>query len=191
MPTEAGYIRHHPYVDVIGDYLWIAEDAAGELYFPVRPTCDALGIGSQTALERIRQDARLYPGLCGITLPTAGGDQEQQCLASTEYSWWLALIDPRRFKPERRDLLIEKQRVLMGLARWVMLHRGELAEIRTARRARAQQRGRGQGLGADEAIAGMCETVSGELHMRCPVCHAPLCMPIDGARIVAGAELGE
>src|SRR5689334_276993 len=115
--ATAQYVRHHPYVEVIGGYLWVAEDAAGELYFPVRPTCEALEIGSQTALERIREDSRLSPGLRAIKLPTAGGEQEQQCLASTEYAWWLALIDPRRFKAERHALLMERQRVLMSLAK--------------------------------------------------------------------------
>jgi hypothetical protein len=46
-----------------------------------------------------------------------------QCLQSDEYTWWLALIDPRRFKVERQSLLEQRQRVLMRLAKEIMLKR--------------------------------------------------------------------
>jgi hypothetical protein len=121
------YIRHRVYVDVIASELWVAEDAIGELYFPIRSTCAALELDSTTALETIKVDSRLVPGLRGIRLPTPPrGEREVQCLRSDEYTWWLALIDPRRFKPERRSLLEERQRVLMRLAKEIMLKRTEL-----------------------------------------------------------------
>jgi P22_AR N-terminal domain len=121
------FVRHRVYVDVIANELWVAEDAAGELYFPIRPTCASLELDSTTALETIKADSRLAPGLRSIRLPTPPrGEREVQCLRSDEFTWWLALIDPRRFKPERRPLLEERQRVLMRLAKEIMLKRTEL-----------------------------------------------------------------
>lgn len=161
------YIRHHVYVDVVGGYMWIAEDDAGELYFPVRPSCAALEVDSTTALETIKADSRLNTGLRKIRLPTEKrGEQEQQCLASTEYSWWLALIDPRRFAEERRPLLQERQRVLMSLSREVMLRQRDLRSL-----ARAARR------------AGTIETSGDGLEgrMRCQKCGAPHTIVIDGA----------
>jgi P22_AR N-terminal domain len=77
----------------------------------VRPSCTALELDSIPALQRIKADSRLTSGLRKIRLPSGHGDQEQQCLASTAYAWWLALIDPRRFKPERRPVLEERQQL--------------------------------------------------------------------------------
>ena len=120
-------MRHRVFVDVLGEELWVAEDAEGELYFPVRPTCKALDLDSTTALATIKADSRLNGGMVKIRLPTDGrGDQEQQCLRSLEYGWWLALIDPRRFAEEKRGELEKRQRVLMQLARDIMLKRQEL-----------------------------------------------------------------
>ena len=125
--TTDNYIRHRVYVDVLANDLWVAEDQEGELYFPVRATCASLELDSTTALETIKADSRLLPGLRAIRLPTPPrGEQEVQCLRSDEYTWWLALIDPRRFKAERRSLLEERQRVLMRLAKEIMLRRVEI-----------------------------------------------------------------
>src|SRR5215469_15860598 len=121
------YVRHRVYVDVIASELWVAEDAEGELYVPVRQTCSSLDLDSTTSLETIKADSRLAPGLRSIRLPTPPkGEREVQCLRSDEYTWWLALIDPRRFKPDRRPLLEARQRVLMRLAKEIMLKRTEL-----------------------------------------------------------------
>ena len=118
MDTADNYIRHRVYVDVLATDLWVAEDQVGELYFPIRATCGSLELDSTTALETIKADSRLFPGLRAIRLPTPPrGEREVQCLRSDEYTWWLALIDPRRFKPDRRTLLEERQRVLMRLQR--------------------------------------------------------------------------
>src|SRR5262249_27915751 len=122
MPGGAAYIRHHIHVDVLDAWLWIAEDEDGELYFPVNATCDALEIDKRAAHDLIRRDSRVKPGQHEIKLPTAGGDQVQKCLSSTEYAWWLALTDPPRdATATQRTALIERQRVLMGLAREVLL----------------------------------------------------------------------
>ena len=109
MASTDDYLRHRVYVDILASDLWVAEDLDGELYFPVRASCASLELDSTTALETIKADSRLAPGLRAIRLPTPPrGEREVQCLRSDEYTWWLALIDPRRFKPERRPLLEQR-----------------------------------------------------------------------------------
>lgn len=164
--TDGQYVRHHVFVEVLDDYLWIAEDYTEELYFPVRPSCAALEIDSTTALETIKVDSRLAPGLRRIKLPTPGGEQFQQCLRSDEYAWWLALIDPRRFKRERRQLLEERQRVLMRLSKEIMLKRYELKSLPKSR-------------GAQSAV--VASTGQMEAMFHCLNCGAPHLLVIDGA----------
>ncbi len=138
MAKVDSYVRHKVYLDTLDTELWVAEDAEGRLYFPVRPSCVALDIDPATALDTIRADSRLAPGLFAIRLPTPGGDQSLQCLHSTEYAWWLALIDPRNYKTERRPLLEKRQRILMQLAEEIMLKRRDLRML-TNRKVACQQ----------------------------------------------------
>jgi hypothetical protein len=167
MGATNNYIRHRVYVDVLGHDLWVAEDQEGELYFPIRATCASLELDSTTSLETIKADSRLYPGLRAIRLPTPPrGEREVQCLRSDEYTWWLALIDPRRFKDERRSLLEERQRVLMRLAKEIMLKRVEIQMLpkqRTNQPHNVESTGRVEG------------------DFRCLRCGAPLHLTIDGS----------
>jgi len=160
------YVRHHVFVEILDDYLWVAQDYAGELYFPLRPSCAALEIDSRTALATIKADSRLAPGLRSILLPTSGGEQAQQCVRSEEYGWWLALIDPRRFKPERRGLLEQRQRMLMRLAREIIVKGRDLKELRPTNTAQS----------ADVNATGQIEGT-----MRCLNCGAPHLIVIDGS----------
>ena len=167
MAKGGAFVRHRVYVDVIANELWVAEDAEGELYFPIRATCATLELDSTTALETVKADSRLVPGLRSIRLPTPPkGEREVQCLRSDEFTWWLALIDPRRFKPERRSLLEERQRVLMRLAKEIMLKRTELRMIP------------GQHIASSEVILGH-GSLEGDF--RCLRCGAPMHLTIDGA----------
>lgn len=174
MRTIAEYVRHRVYVDVLAGELWIAEDADGELYLPIRPTCAALDLDSIPTLQRIKADSRLASGLRKIRLPSGRGDQEQQCLASTEYAWWLALIDPRRFSPVRRDLLAERQRVLMGLAKEIMLKRQQLRTIPPGGKPSPV---------APQFIQAPATDVRGQMEgtFHCLRCGAPHLLVIDGA----------
>jgi hypothetical protein len=167
MGATHNHIRHRVYVDVLAHDLWVAEDQEGELYFPIRATCASLELDSTTALETIKADSRLYPGLRAIRLPTPPrGEREVQCLRSDEYTWWLALIDPRRFKDERRSLLEERQRVLMRLAKEIMLRRVEIQMLPKQRTDQPR----------DVESAGRLEG-----DFRCLRCGAPLHVTIDGS----------
>ncbi|HEX2348901.1 MAG TPA: phage antirepressor N-terminal domain-containing protein [Ktedonobacterales bacterium] len=163
--TGERYVRHHVSVDVLDDYLWVAEDYQGNLYLPVRPICAALELDSATSIDTIKADSRLAPGLVRIQLPSAGGDQLQQCLRSEEYGWWLMIVDPCRFKPERRVPLAGRQRVLMRLAKDIVLKHSALKALPQQRMPQT----------ADIPVSGQAE---GVLH--CLNCGAPHLIVIDG-----------
>lgn len=174
------YRRHIPACDA---WVTIAEDIeTGALWFPIRPVCLALRVDSPSQIERIKRSWRLAPALRLIPIPTERRDngtwaraQQTQSLPYTEFCWWLGDVDPREATPAAREKLLIRQRALMDVARAVML--GDDATV-----AELRQRVAG------EHLAGMQETVSGELHTHCPVCHSPLCIVIAGAHVVAGAE---
>jgi hypothetical protein len=183
MTRTETYVRHRVYVDALDDELWVAEDAEGRLYFPVRPSAGALGIDPDNALDTIKADSRLAPGLEIIRLPSAGGDQPMQCLHSTEYAWWLAMLDPRRFRTlpeERRAEFVRRQRALMQLAEEIMLKRQELHRLPLQRPTSPQA--------AEEA-----EAVDGQVsgNARCPHCRRPGHMTLDGTgwHLHAGVEV--
>jgi hypothetical protein len=173
------FLRHRVYIEALSCELWVAEDARGRLHFPVRPSCTALGIDPDNALETIKADSRLSPGLQLIRLPSPGGDQPMQCLHSTEYSWWLAILDPRRFRHlaglQRQDFT-RRQRILMQLAEDIMLKRDELRLLPVQR------------VDASASVA-----VHGQLSgdSRCPHCQKPLHLTIDGSgwHLHAGEEI--
>ncbi len=173
MPKTSSYVKHRVFVEVLGQELWVAEDSTGELYFPVRPTCTILDIDSGKALERIKGDSRLYPGLHEIYLPTAGGTQPFQCLASTEYAWWLSLYDPRRMREEIREGFLERQRILMSLAKEIMLKSRQLLRLPEQRGERIQRHGQVEG------------------HFRCLRCNAPhhFCIDEAGWHLELGVEV--
>lgn len=177
MPKTDGYVRHRVFVDVLDAELWVAEDASGELYFPVRPTCVILDTDSGKALERIKGDSRLNYSLCEILSPTPGGMQTLQHLASREYAWWLATYDPRRMREgEARDRMIERQRTLMGLAQEIMLKSRELLHL--------PERGE-QDNGGLEVIGDL------EAKFRCLKCGAPhiICITKSGWRLQLGVQV--
>jgi hypothetical protein len=128
-------------------------------------------LDSTTALETVKADSRLAAGLRRIKMPTTGGEQVQQCLRSDEYAWWLALIDPHRFKSERRAVLQKRQRILMGLAKEIMLKRQQLRTV-TSKPARVAPQ-------VTQATAVMSGPLEGTFH--CLRCGAPHLLVIDGA----------
>jgi hypothetical protein len=144
-------------------------DQEGKLYFPIKPSCAYLGIDYDTSLDTIKADSRLTPGLELIKLPTTGNanPQSMQCLRKLEYTWWLSLLDPRRFREERRSRIIERQRILMEFAEEVILHRGDMRLLRDELARRRTT--------VEPDVRGAMEA-----HFRCLRCGAPHVAIIDG-----------
>ena len=74
----------------------LAEDEQGDVFYPVRTMCEAIGVARHRQASIIREDTRTTPGVRDIDAPTAGGKQKMLFLRRHETAIWLAIIDPAR-----------------------------------------------------------------------------------------------
>lgn len=82
-----------------------------EVFVPVRPICDFLGVAWSPQLRRINRDPVLAAEAKGVTLMvTPGGRQEMICLPIDYISGFLFGINASRVKEEVRERLIRYQR---------------------------------------------------------------------------------
>ncbi|MBX3059141.1 MAG: ORF6C domain-containing protein [Anaerolineae bacterium] len=81
-----------------------------QIFIPLKPICDRLGVTWPSQLNRINRDPVLSKKLKGIfIMNTPGGRQEMSCLPLDYLNGWLFGIDTRRVKEEIRDRLIRYQ----------------------------------------------------------------------------------
>jgi len=100
-------------VDFYGDTLLAAQTADEEIYVPVRPLCEYLGLAWSGQFERIRRDPVLNEALAvvRVTRTTAtGGVPDMVCLPLKFIPGWLFGIQAGRVRAELRDKIIRYQR---------------------------------------------------------------------------------
>jgi hypothetical protein len=100
-----------------GDEVVAVRVESGEIYVPVRPLCEALGIDSSAQLRRIGRDPVLSQVSSGVVVMASpltnnpyANPQEMTCLPLDFLSGWLFGINANRVKEEIRDRLIRYQR---------------------------------------------------------------------------------
>jgi len=76
-----------------------------DVYVPLRPLCDALGIKSYGQVARIKRDDVMAEGLRALRITTVGGTQVMQCLHLESVPLWLAGLEPSRVREDVRDRL--------------------------------------------------------------------------------------
>lgn len=93
-----------------GDEL-IAVQAAdtGNIYVPLTRLCDNLGIERKRQAQRIRDHEVLSRGFVALTIETAGGAQEAQCLRLDLIPLWLAGVNANRVAPAVKAKLVQYQ----------------------------------------------------------------------------------
>jgi hypothetical protein len=180
--TRFRYYKH--FLAICDMWIVIAEDVeTGTYWFPIRPSCLALRLDSPSQIEAIKRNWRIAPALHMLAVPTRQREdgtwsdaRQTQCLPWREYAWWLGGVNPEDAPEPLQEKLLIRQRALMDLTESVMKQRDDGAV--EGMRARAlQQEVRAAALG--------------EVHTHCPVCQTPLCLVIEGAHLVAGAEVEE
>lgn len=183
---QTQYIYHQEYLEVCDRWIIFAEDRDGVFWFPVGPSCKAMGIDQHSQIVVIKKDSRFAPWLREMRLPFGvNGEgvwnnfQTTQCLRRREYSWWLGMIDPNNVRPGARERLEERQRALMDFADQVMFHRHEEQIAAATSNPPAS---------IDSVDSGA--SLSGTWDWRCLRCGAPHCVVIrDGqVRIYLGEE---
>jgi hypothetical protein len=82
----------------------------GTIYAPFNRLCDNLGLQRDGQAQRIRRHAVLNEALVILTIETAGGPQQVQCLRVDALPLWLSGIQASRVKEELREKLIRYQK---------------------------------------------------------------------------------
>jgi hypothetical protein len=124
------------YEDSLPDWnipmIWLAEDSACDLFFPMRPLITALGVDRPTQMAIIAEDTRLKGGARILKAPTRGGKQDVHYLRKREVAIWLTLIDPEKVAPRARGRVEEFQAALWHLAERIIFRRRRLADAGAA-----------------------------------------------------------
>lgn len=97
-------------VTFYGDEIIAVQDAAsGVIYVPVGRLCDNLGVQRRNQMDRLRNHEVLSLGLSSVTIDTAGGPQDAECLRLDLIPLWLTTINPKRVSDAVRPKLVRYQ----------------------------------------------------------------------------------
>lgn len=91
----------------------VAGDVQPEIYVPLRPICDHLGLSWNGQRERIRRDPVLADALRVVRMPqvsSTGGDPELLCLPLHLLPGWLFGISATRVKPDLQEKVTRYRR---------------------------------------------------------------------------------
>ncbi len=112
-------------------------DDTPQVYVPVRPICDRLGLNWSGQLQRIRRDPILDEVALSVLVPTTpnegGGSQEMICLPLDFLNGWLFGINVNRVNEEIRPLLLRYQRECYRILAAAFLERSPLSRLITQR----------------------------------------------------------
>jgi len=81
-----------------------------DIYLPIRPMCQALGVASQMQIARIKADEVMAENLRRVRLITPGGPQTVQALHIESVPLWLGTLEPGRVREDLRPRLIAYKR---------------------------------------------------------------------------------
>ena len=93
-----------------GDELIGVQASDGTIYAPFSRLCDNLGLGRVGQIQRVQRHVVLRDALVLLTIQTASGMQDVQCLRVDVLPLWLAGIQASRVKEDQRDKLIRYQK---------------------------------------------------------------------------------
>ncbi len=98
-------------MDFYGDQIHAALATDEEIYVPIRPICEALGLTWPGQWERIKGDPVLGDAVRSVQVSlTERGVRAALCLPLKFIPGWLFGIQTRRVKPELRDRILRYQR---------------------------------------------------------------------------------
>ena len=114
--------------------LVVSGNDANELYVPLRPICDYLGLSWSGQFERIKRDEVLSEELRDVRVsrtPQEGGSQDMLCLPLEYLPGWLFGVSAKRVKPELKERIIlyrrECYRALWNVFKHDIMPSAELA----------------------------------------------------------------
>lgn len=115
-PTNALVPLEEREVDFYGDRIVavevIGESGEPDIYIPVRPLCEFLGLNWSAQFRRIQRDPVLVAQArsVAVTATEAGGHRDMLCLPLEFLHGWLFGVSATRVKPAFREAVIRYQR---------------------------------------------------------------------------------
>lgn len=88
----------------------VRRDGSVQVFVPLRPIVELLGLDWSGQLRRVRNDAVLAQEIETVRVNTAGGPQEMPCLPLDMLNGWLFGINANRVKEDVRQRLVRYQR---------------------------------------------------------------------------------
>lgn len=89
----------------------VAVEKSGDIYVPIKPICDAIGVDYKTQHEKISDDDFLAPTMGIIPTVAADGKNREMCCLPLRYVYgWLATINPGKVAESARDSVIRYRR---------------------------------------------------------------------------------
>lgn len=88
----------------------VRRDGDIQVFVPLRPIVELLGLDWSGQLRRVRNDAVLAEEVQPVRVETAGGPQEMPCLPLDMLNGWLFGINANRVREDVRERLVRYQR---------------------------------------------------------------------------------
>ncbi len=108
--TQALAVIEQQEVRFYGDTIIAVRVAGGDVYVPIRPICDNLGITLAGQRERINRDPVLAEAVTSVSVTLTQQAREMLCLPLKYVPGWLFGINADRVKPALRDAVIRYQK---------------------------------------------------------------------------------
>lgn len=78
----------------------------GEKLVPMKPICEALGIGAQAQIEKVEEDEILKSTVrLSLAVGADGKQREMKCIPYKYVFGWLFTINPKNVKPEAQEIV--------------------------------------------------------------------------------------
>lgn len=89
----------------------VTVDRDGEIFVPIKPICDAIGIDVESQRDKIQNDELLNSTAVLSTAVAADGkEREMLCLPLKYVYGWLFTINPKNVAPEAREAVTRYRR---------------------------------------------------------------------------------
>lgn len=106
-----------------------------EPHVAMKPVCESIGLDWRGQRQRILRDEVLSEGVCIITTPSFGGNQDTLCLRLDLLNGWLFGIDIGRCREEIRSTLIKYKRECFKALHDYWTKKGEATNPRFSNKA--------------------------------------------------------
>lgn len=89
----------------------VTVDRDGEIFVPIKPICEAIGIDDRAQRDKIQTDEILgSTGVLSASVAADGKEREMFCLPLKYVYGWLFTINPKNVAPEAREAVARYRR---------------------------------------------------------------------------------